>query len=325
MNPMLWKFTAPIIGRVEFPSYMTLLLIGFSLAIWLAGREEDRLARARPAGAVPAPRWRYDSRRIFDLGIGMLILGVLGARLLSVLADEHFQDFVNLCVDPKKVKAIDALVATCSSNAQCGYDYLCNTATHTCYPPQDCLAALKFWQGGLAYYGGFVLAVPFALRFARKHQLGIWRLADVCAPVVALGLFFGRMGCFLNGCCFGQPTALPWGVDFPQVAGHGRVHPTQLYEALGALALFCVLSFYLRPRKRRHGQVFAGLLVGYGTLRFFLEFLRADERGAFMGLSTSQWIGIPLVAWGIWIMLRRPRMVDAHGGGAPPQPAPKDA
>ncbi len=292
MNPLLWDFTLPVIGKVEFPAYMTLLIIGFALATWLVRREEDRSGK--------------NGDRIVDLALLMVFFGLLGARLLSVLADGHLQDFVNLCTDPKLVPALDQKVAICNTAAECGFDYLCDTATHKCYPPRDCLAALKFWQGGLAFYGGFILAVPVGMLYARRKRLGLWRLADLCAPVTAFGLFFGRLGCFLNGCCYGQATSLPWGVDFPQVGGHGHVHPTQLYEALGSLAIFAALYWIVRPRKRRHGDVFAWLLVLYGSLRFLLEFVRADERGGFLGLSTSQWIGIPLVAWGVyWLLSRR--------------------
>lgn len=288
MKPIFLDFTLPVVGRVTFPAYMTLLMIGFTLAIVLARREEDRQGR--------------NGDRIADLGILMLVLGILGARLLSVLADGHFRDFVNLCVDPKQVPAIDAKVAVCTADAQCGWDYLCDTARGRCYPPRDCLAALKFWQGGLTYYGGFLLAVPAGLWYARRKGLGVLRIADLTAPFIAFGLFFGRMGCFFNGCCFGRHTDVPWAVDFP---GHPSVHPTQLYEAGGALAIFSLLYFVVRPRKRAHGQVFAALLVVYGVLRFVLEFFRADERGGFAGLSTSQWIGIPLVVAGLFLWTRR--------------------
>lgn len=298
---MLWKFTLPVVGVVEFPSYMTMLMVGFTLAIWLARREEDGTGR--------------NGDRVVDLGLLMLVFGVLGARLLSVLADGKLQDFVHLCTDPKLVPAPDRLVERCTADAQCGYDYLCNLATNTCYPPRDCLAALKFWQGGLAYYGGFLLAAPVGLWYAKKKQLGVWRIADLTSPLIAFGLFFGRMGCFLNGCCFGQVTSLPWAVDFPQRATPRHVHPTQLYEALGALALYALLTFVVRPRKRRHGEVFAWLLVGYGILRFVLEFWRADERGALLGLSTSQWLGIPLVVAGVVLLRRKP---DVAPPTAPP-------
>jgi len=283
---------------------MTMLILGLALATWLARREEDRSGR--------------NGDRIVDMALVAVFFGVLGARLLSVLADGHFHDFVNLCTDPKLVPALEAKVGICHSDAQCGFDYLCNQATHACYPPRDCLAPLKFWQGGLAFYGGLVLAAPAGLLYARRKQLGLLRIADLCAPVVAFGLFFGRMGCFLNGCCYGRPTTLPWGVDFPTVPGHDHLHPTQLYEAIGCLGLWAILYWGLRPRKQRHGDVFAWFLVLYGTLRFMLEFLRDDERGALFGLSTSQWIGIPLVLWGVsWLFLQR------HDAPRVPAPDPR--
>jgi phosphatidylglycerol:prolipoprotein diacylglycerol transferase len=287
----------------EAPSYMVLLIVGFALAIWLCRREEDASGR--------------NGDRVVDLGIVMAVCGIVGARLLSVLADGYFMDFVHLCTDPTLVPARDLPVGTvCQSNAECGDFYLCNLATNTCYPPRDCLAWAKFWNGGLAYYGGFLLAVPVGLWMARRAKLGLWRIADLTAPFIAFGLFFGRIGCFLNGCCYGRPSTLPWAVDFPQIRGHGTVHPTQLYESLGALAVFALLYFGVRPRKRAHGQVFAWLLVLYGALRFGLEFFRDDDRGALFGLSTSQWIGIPLVAWGVHLALRR-----HHGPDPLPGPA----
>ena len=72
-------------------------------------------------------------------------------------------DYVHMCTDSKLVPAIDAKVSWCSNAAMCGYDYLCDAARHVCYPPRDCLAAVEVWRGGLAYYGGFIFAVLFAM------------------------------------------------------------------------------------------------------------------------------------------------------------------
>jgi phosphatidylglycerol---prolipoprotein diacylglyceryl transferase len=287
VHPIL--VTLPIVGPVE--AYLTLLLVGFTLAIWMARREEDRQGG--------------DGNHIIDLGVWMLVFGILGSRLLSVVADGHFMDFVHMCTDPTLVTPTDgaARAIVCDADAACGPYYLCDTTRHACYPPRDCLEVLKFWHGGLAYYGGFLFAVPVGLWYAKRHKLGVWRIADLTSPFIALGLFFGRMGCFLNGCCYGRECSLPWAVRFPGL-GNVPVHPTQLYEALGALAISATLYLGVRPRKRAHGQVFAALLVLYGVLRFVLEFWRADERGGFAGLSTSQWIGIPLVVAGA-ILYRR--------------------
>jgi phosphatidylglycerol:prolipoprotein diacylglycerol transferase len=244
--------------------------------------------------------------RIVDLALLMLVCGVFGARLLSVLADGKLEDFVNMCTDPTRVEPADSwarVVRHCASDAACnpGRDvyYLCDGTTGLCHPPKDCLEAFKFWHGGLAYYGGFLLAFPVGLLYLHRKKLGALRVADMVSPGIALGLFFGRMGCFFNGCCYGADTDVPWRVSFP---GRPGVHPTQLYEAAGALALFALLYFYVRPRRRRHGEVFVGLLVGYGVLRFILELWRADARGALGPLTTSQWISLPLVALGVWLL-----------------------
>jgi phosphatidylglycerol---prolipoprotein diacylglyceryl transferase len=280
------------IGDITFPAYTTLLMVGFTLAIYLARREEDRSGR--------------NGDRVVDLGILMLIFGILGARLLSVLADGHLMDFVHLCTDPTKVPPADvwAQRIVCEADTQCAPHYLCDTVRHACYPPRDCLEVFKFWHGGLTYYGGFLAAVPVGLWYARRKKLGVWRIADLTSPFIAFGLFFGRIGCFFNGCCYGAPTDAPWAMKFPALPH--PVHPTQLYEAFGAMSIFAFLYFVVRPRKRWHGQVFAALLVSYSILRFLLEIWRADERGGFAGLSTSQWISVLLVPVGIYLLAKRP-------------------
>ena len=127
-----------------------------------------------------------------------------------------------------------------------------------------------------------------------------------------LGLAFGRMGCLLAGCCFGSECDLPWAMSFPprspaseqQFKAHllgsmsawsHPVHPTQIYESAASLAIAAACLFLVQPRKRYDGQVFAAFLVLYAVARFLLEILRRDDRGALLGLSTSQLIGVALV------------------------------
>jgi phosphatidylglycerol:prolipoprotein diacylglycerol transferase len=284
-----------------------------------------------------APRLGMDRERALDLTLWMLVWGVVGARVLHVIADGHFWDYVHLCTDPFKVPATEALVTTCSTSAQCGFDYVCNTVTSTCHPPRDCLAAVKVWRGGLAFYGGFLFATAFGLHYARKHRLGMWRMADMAAPWIALGLALTRMGCFLNGCCFGQPSNLPWAVHFPsnkaleeaqekagQIALGAQslpVHPTQLYLAGLNLLTFLALYFWFRPHKRFHGEVFAWLLIGKGVFRSLVEVWRADERGVLFGwLSTSQILSLPLVALGIWMLVRQRRAQETPAPAATAAP-----
>jgi phosphatidylglycerol:prolipoprotein diacylglycerol transferase len=325
MRPILLDLhiNIPLLGPLNFPAYFTMLALSFAIGMWMVWRE--------------APRLGMDRERVLDLCLWLVVWGVAGARVLHIIADGHFMDYVHLCTDPFQVPATEALVKSCRTSAECGLDYICNTANNTCHPPRDCLAWAKVWHGGLAYYGGFVFAAGFGLYYARKHRLGMWKMADLAAPWIALGLALTRLGCFLNGCCFGNPSHLPWAVQFPinsaveeaQVkAGLIRagapalpVHPTQIYLAALNLLTFFLLYMVLRGRKRFHGELFAWLLIFKGVFRSFVEIWRADERGVLFGwLSTSQLLSVPLVALGIWLLVRRGRL-PGRLGAEPPAPA----
>ena len=203
MRPILFDFgiDMPLLGPLNFPAYFTMLALSFGIGMWMVWRE--------------APRLGMDRERALDLTLWMVVWGVAGARVLHVIADGHFWDYVHLCTDPIKVPATEALVTVCQTSAECGFDYVCNTATSTCHPPRDCLAAVKVWRGGLAYLRR--LRVRRGLRPVLRPQApaGHVAMADLAAPWIALGLALTRMGCFLNGCCFGKPSNLPWAVHFP--------------------------------------------------------------------------------------------------------------
>ncbi len=314
MRPMLWDsgIDLPLLGALNLPAYFTMLTLSFAVGMWMTWRE--------------APKLGMDRERVLDLTLYLVVWALIGSRILHVIADGHFWDYVHLCTDPTQVKALDAKVASCTTNAQCGWEYVCNLATHTCHPPRDCFAAVKVWRGGLAYYGGFIFASAFGLYYARKHALGAWKMADLAAPWVAFGLALTRVGCFLNGCCYGKVSSSSWAVRFPidsvvhqaqreahLVAANAPtlpVHATQLYLAALNFLIFVVLYFGLRRRKHFDGQLFAWLLILKGVFRSVVEIWRDDERGVLFGwLSTSQILSIPLVALGIWLLVRGQRQV----------------
>ena len=157
----------------------------------------------------------------------------------------------------------------------------------------------KIWEGGLVFYGGLALATMVAFWTMRWHRLPVWKSADLISPLIALGLFFGRIGCFFAGCCYGKETSLPWAVVFRNKDSLARLniplHPTQLYDAANGLAIFFFLS-WMEKRKTFDGQIFWLFLFLYSMTRFFIEIFRGDPRGFLFGdlFSTSQAIGVLL-------------------------------
>jgi phosphatidylglycerol:prolipoprotein diacylglycerol transferase len=170
------------------------------------------------------------------------------------------------------------------------------------------LNILKIWEGGLVFYGGLVPAVAIGIWYIKRLGLPLWQVADIFAPSLAIGHAFGRIGCFLAGCCYGEACALPWAVTFTDprtLAPPGiPLHPTQLYSSLGLFALFAFLVF-LRKKKTFQGEIFWSYVFCYSVGRFFLEFLRSDARGSVLGglLSTTQAIGIPLAGISVFMFL----------------------
>lgn len=164
------------------------------------------------------------------------------------------------------------------------------------------------YHGGLVFYGGVLGGVLAGLIYAHVKRLPVWRTADVIAPGVLLGYAFGRIGCFLNGCCYGRACELPWAVRFPaeHETGGLPVHPTQLYEAVWALVGFLVLDqFY--GRRRVDGWVTGLTLVIYAVCRSVVELFRGDYPAAkyVCGLTPGQLGSIPVLVFGLLILLLR--------------------
>jgi phosphatidylglycerol---prolipoprotein diacylglyceryl transferase len=227
-------------------------------------------------GTRTAARSGEDPDKVRDLCFWLLVSSLVGARLVFIAT--NIPDYVRLCREE-----------------------------------HDCLRALRVWEGGLVFYGGFFAALATALVYTRRYGMRFWRTADILAPSVALGHFFGRLGCFAAGCCWGKEAhgrALAWAVRFPSeslayqdYAARGALpdfaertpplHPVQLYEAAGELVLFFVLSWYGR-KKRWDGQVLVAYLGGYAALRYAVELFRGDAARKFVtaSLSTSQAIAL---------------------------------
>jgi phosphatidylglycerol:prolipoprotein diacylglycerol transferase len=159
------------------------------------------------------------------------------------------------------------------------------------------------WEGGLIWYGGFLGGLLAGWLYVRAKRLDFLRVTDQFVPFLALGHAVGRLGCFLNGCCYGRPTTAWCGVVFP--GRQEAVVPTQLIEFGALLVLYASLRRLQRPPVlRRRGLLFGCYLAGYATLRFLIEFLRGDQSVWWAGLTHQQGLSIAIFAVGIWLVSR---------------------
>ena len=245
------------LGGGTVHTYGVLIALGFLVGIVTATRQARR--EGPYAGAV------------LDLGFWVLVSGLAGARVLFVLTD--LRHYVGECQGAGTPRSVGRAA-------------------------WDCLSALKLWEGGLVWYGGLAAALAVGAWFVHRRRMGFLRTADLAMPSLALGHVFGRLGCFAAGCCFGKPASGAVGVAFGHrsLAFHdlwetgalpatatatARLHPTQLYEALGEL-LIALLLLLWRPRKRYDGQLLIVYLIAYALLRFVIEVFRGDASRRFV-------------------------------------------
>ncbi len=171
---------------------------------------------------------------------------------------------------------------------------------------QDPIYLIRIWDGGMSFHGGFLGVVLAVILFARRHNKAMFQVGDFVAPLVPPGLFFGRLGNFINGELWGRPTDVPWGMIFPQVDGLTR-HPSQLYQMAGeGLGLFILLWWFShkpRPRKAVTGL----FMVGYGVFRIAAEFFRQPDEHlgirALGFLTQGMLLSVPMILIGILLLV----------------------
>ncbi len=192
----------------------------------------------------------------------------------------------------------------------------------------DPLALLRIWEGGMSFHGGLLGVLVAMLWFARRQGLRFLQVTDFIAPLVPIGLFFGRIGNFINGELWGAPTDLPWGMRVP-CAGHldlclnklglppgtpetPPLHPNQLYEAgLEGVVLFALLWWAAR-RPSGMGFLSGSFLLGYGVFRFLIEFVRMPDSHigylALGWLTMGQLLSLPMILFGLYLVYRSRRV-----------------
>lgn len=272
-------------------------VFGYGLLVFIGCLLGGRTAVGR------ARRLGLPEQLIWDLAIWIFVAGLLGARTWYVV-QYHERLFAGRLTLGSKIEAF-----------------------------------LNISSGGLVLYGGVGLALIAVVVFTHRHRevCPPLQLADLVVPSFFLALACGRLGCLMNGCCWGDACELPWAIRFPHgslpfrvMVGRGYlatdaestfgVHPTQVYSALNALVLSLVTATMFRF-SRRPGEVLAVALVTYPLTRLLLEVLRGDELGQFgTGLTISQCFSLLLLASGIiytaWLVKSRPSPDD--GGVAAP-------
>ena len=175
------------------------------------------------------------------------------------------------------------------------------------------LEIFAVWHGGMSFHGGALGVILGIVIYCRRHGIPILAFGDVVVCVVPIGLFFGRIANFINGELFGRPSDVPWAMIFPHDPLQVPRHPSQLYEAsLEGLVLLAVLSFlfFRTPLRERPGAISGAFLLGYGLCRIVSEFFREPDAHLgylFFGVTMGQLLSLPLIAVGLFLLLRRGR------------------
>jgi phosphatidylglycerol:prolipoprotein diacylglycerol transferase len=167
-------------------------------------------------------------------------------------------------------------------------------------------------HGGLVYYGGLIGSSLAYICYSLWKKIPLWKGADILAPSIALGHALGRIGCLLNGCCYGRPCSLPWAITYPHREGGPPgvpLHPTQVYESLLNFILYAALAALYR-RKKFDGQVFAAYLVGYAFIRSFVELFRGDYPQYYFGkwVTPAHLVSIVILIIGLILLRALPRI-----------------
>jgi phosphatidylglycerol:prolipoprotein diacylglycerol transferase len=218
-----------------------------------------------------------DQNKMINMSLLIMLAGIVGARIMYVIP--HWNEFSANPLD---------IVSPFQSSGSIGLT-------------------------GLTMYGGFIAAVLVSILYLRMNRLSVWKACDAFAPSIALGIGISRVGCFMNGCCFGLPTESALGVVFPAFSAAGSfypdvaLHPAQLYNAVLGFGLFGLL-LWLDRKPRFDGFIFAVLLISEPVTRFIVDLFRYYESSMTLGslggsvLSVNQGISIVLCGMGFLLL-----------------------
>ncbi|MFA6320761.1 MAG: prolipoprotein diacylglyceryl transferase [Candidatus Omnitrophota bacterium] len=230
---------------------------------------------------------------VYSYGV-MVAVGFTLATVFIYMKAPKFGLSREKCID----LAITILIAGVAG-ARLLYVFL-NSSFYTANP----LEIIMLYKGGLVWYGGFVSGLIAMIIYVRMNKLSFWSVVDLLAPYAALAQGFGRIGCYLNGCCYGMKVGpeFPLAVTFPPEADPRL--PIQLISA-GALFLVFIILLIWQNRRRFAGEIFAGYCILYSSKRFIVEFFRGDNPRLFLGLTISQIISAVIFAAAITVFIMK--------------------
>jgi len=235
-----------------------------------------------------APLLGVDKKHCVDIGVYGVAIGLAGARVLHIVSNwPEFTPFIE-----------------------------------TGFSTERIVKMFKLWEAGLDFFGTFITVIPFTYLYCVQFKIPALPFVDMSCSSLIFGQAFGRIGCFLYGCCYGKRCSLPWGVRFPEGApvyehqfrlgdiganalSSLSVHPTQIYASIACLLTACFLYAYW-PRRPYDGFMLALMMIMTGSMRFFEELLRDDVPPAFSAvpwLTPAHYFALAVVSGGIGLML----------------------
>lgn len=226
--------------------------------------------------------FRFGLLKVYSYGL-MVALSFIVATFLAALEAQR-QD-----ISGEKILNLSIWIAVSGILGARFLYVLQNLDFYLSYPSQ----ILMFNRGGLSFYGGFILAATCAIIFLKREHLPVFKTFDIVVPYLALAQAIGRIGCFLNGCCYGRPTDIAFRVYFPG-EDVGR-HPVQLYNSLNLVLIFAILRTLQAERWGRakdSGQTFLFYCLLYSLMRFLMEYLRGDNLPILANLTVHQFISM---------------------------------
>jgi len=236
----------------------------------------------------------------------MYVFGFLGVYLYGCLRIKKYPRLINIGWSKELISDLIFLGAVGAViGGRLGYVIF--------YKPADYLASpldivFKIQDGGMSFHGGLLGVIVAMAWFAKTRKMSIYQVGDFVAPLAPIGLFFGRMGNYINQELWGKPTDLPWGMVFTTADATPR-HPSMLYEAaLEGLVLLLLISWFAR-KPRPMGWLAGLFLAGYAVARMLVEFVRMPDE--YLGYLLFDWVTmghllcLPMLAYGLYLMLRR--------------------